>query len=1416
MSRLLALLLYLAPGQAEVLRLDDWSGLRPDPAVTRDGQLGLAWTGLAEQTMTTARGAPADWSSYQTLRFWLHVAEPTDSRLTLIVSSENPASDGGDYYSLTIDTNYRGWRRFQLPLSALAAVRQPLGWQRIDKLFFSANWAHKLDPATVVHLAGFTLDTAPLPGCDRPPGELLGNRSFELDGNHDGQPDGWSASGYNTAARAGQDPQGGRNGGAALRIDGQAGARAGASMNFAGEVVRPDHLYRLSAWVRIEGTSTASEGTSARLTSVGADGAVLKSDYRVCRPGPRDWTRYEWLVALPEATRRFNLVLFHHGQGTAWWDDVSLWLARPVEALSPARDALVADGRPTFRWRASAREGTLTISPDPGFAAETSRSYAVSGESFTPPEALPTGQTYYWQAALTDAGGEGCLVSSNDGQTPRFYAGTWRQRTEAVRAKLAPWRTLLTDLRALGERTGMWDPFTGPVERLRRADALLDGTPAEPAAAIAELDQVVAELELVGPWWRRIFADDEGLLADLDLDRPGLEQVKAAAARRDWPTARRELRGYFRQRRAPSYYARHEQPPTRSPNITTDARAEQYLTHQMPIHSYQTPTYDLGRDFDWHILPTVDIEWPTALHRHFHWERLAEAYGRTGNEAYAKEIALQLLDWAADNPLERWDSQRRRFAWSTLNAAVRLYSSWLNSWLMIRDSASFDADAQFVFLTGLREHGRFLMANRTPVGRGNWAVAEARGLAELGVMLPEFKESAAWRDEAYRRLREELEAQVLADGVHVERSPGYHSMTLSCFLEPVRLALLNRSEVADLERFTATLEKMHELYLYGVKPNHKMAQLGDAGPMSADSLLQRGWDMFRREDMQWVVTGGKQGRPPVHRSYAFPAAGQYVSRSAWNDPAALWSLVDWGGFLGHCHEDMGQLCCHAYGGDLLIDSGRYSYSWPMRAPFYQTIGHNTVLVDQTTQKRRDPLTARWVTTDQFDLFRGTHDNSEPTIHERTVVFRQPNEAGPGYWLVVDRLTGEGRHRLDQRWHATEHLTGRADDGAVLLSTRAGAAPQPSLRLANLAQPGLQTAVVEGAVSYQWYVKIPVDVAQFTLEGELPAVFATVLYPTPPGAEPAAVTVARLPVAGEATAVRVTIADRGRQFDDTWLVRHGAPATLTAGELVTDAGVALVREEGGRRSWLLGDGSRLTWRGQELFAAAAPVDGAGALLGERTVAVATAGRGLRFAAPAALTVNGRPASGTLDQEAEPVPAPPRQPGGPRIEVPQALPPIAASSRAEMLPTDRRPPAEAVLVEAESFTAQGGGSVERTAAKVGAQGESFLHWDLAGHWLEWRAEVPAGRYELWLRACGAEPRAVRKLLVDGRVTAAGEALEVLGTGGYSNERDDWRSFRVTASDGRPLALTLGAGAVTLRIENVDGHSLNLDWLALVPAG
>jgi hypothetical protein len=158
-------------------------------------------------------------------------------------------------------------------------------------------------------------------------------------------------------------------------------------------------------------------------------------------------------------------------------------------------------------------------------------------------------------------------------------------------------------------------------------------------------------------------------------------------------------------------------------------------------------------------------------------------------------------------------------------------------------------------------------------------------------------------------------------------------------------------------------------------------------------------------------------------------------------------------------------------------------------------------------------------------------------------------------------------------------------------------------------------------------------------------------------------------------------------------------------------------------------------------------------------------------------------------------------------------MLASTVLKMLPAAEKPPQLDVKVEAESFTGQGGGSVTIAATKVGTSKKAFLHWDNAGHWLEWSFDIPkAGQRQLLIHACTAEYRALRKLTVNGKTPPGMEAMELTGTGGYSNDRDDWRTFMLVDAAGKPVALGLQKGKTVIRLENVDSNSLNLDWLGL----
>lgn len=138
----------------------------------------------------------------------------------------------------------------------------------------------------------------------------------------------------------------------------------------------------------------------------------------------------------------------------------------------------------------------------------------------------------------------------------------------------------------------------------------------------------------------------------------------------------------------------------------------------------------------------------------------------------------------------------------------------------------------------------------------------------------------------------------------------------------------------------------------------------------------------------------------------------------------------------------------------------------------------------------------------------------------------------------------------------------------------------------------------------------------------------------------------------------------------------------------------------------------------------------------------------------------------------------------------------------------------IAQAEAFSAQNGGQVQIREDKLGSVGTAFSHWDAAGHSLSWEIEVPAERkYWLVLRYC-TPTTAERSMSIDG-----GEPVKTRfgGTGGFgSATQSDWAHACFRDEKGQRLNIPLTAGKHTITLTNTDAHGMNLDYLALVPAG
>jgi hypothetical protein len=562
----------------------------------------------------------------------------------------------------------------------------------------------------------------------------------------------------------------------------------------------------------------------------------------------------------------------------------------------------------------------------------------------------------------------------------------------------------------------------------------------------------------------------DALFQELDLSRPGLQPVATALAKSELAAARHALAEYYRHRSKPLYFIAPGEKADPKPAHPDTSRAERALRHQFESIGYP---HTFGPAIDWQFDKTAEPgskhaannEWTWQLNRHAEWLALSRAYRDTGDEKYAREFVAQMTAWVRDCPMPKDAANGARSAWRTIETGIRAASVWPELWYRFLLSPAMTDDALLAFLGAYVDHARHLMAFHTT---GNWLAMEGNGLFHTGVLFPEFKAAAEWRDTAAKWIYAELDNQVYPDGVQIELSSGYHHVSLSNFLEVYKIARLNNTPLpAD---FLRRLEKMYDFDVFGAMPDRRLPGVQDGNYYDVRRPLREAAPLFpERADFRWYATDGKEGRPPAETSHAFPYAGYYVMRSGW-DSGARWLWFDGGPFgYGHQHEDKLEIVVAAYGKLFLTDPGNFTYErsqW--RSYFIDSPSHNVVLVDGQPQRRRgqkrnayvvkEPLPHVWISEPGFDYAEATFDESfggsvgRNVSHTRAVLFVKPD-----FWVVLDTMNS--KDGKDHTYEAMFHFDGKVKaDGLRLVTADAG---EPNLTVAARPDAGLALSVVEG-------------------------------------------------------------------------------------------------------------------------------------------------------------------------------------------------------------------------------------------------------------------------------------------------------------------------------------------------------------------
>jgi len=554
------------------------------------------------------------------------------------------------------------------------------------------------------------------------------------------------------------------------------------------------------------------------------------------------------------------------------------------------------------------------------------------------------------------------------------------------------------------------------------------------------------------------------LFTRLDLDGTHLKNIKFDG---DSAEVVKRLLHYYQSRSSvkhPIYITDSEKVTDRELKWANDALEHVFVGQ--PAY----PSHFCGKDINWNSRPVPDNEWVWQLNRMYFWNAMAKVYAVTHDERYAKEWFEQLIDWTRKNPRD----EAHGYAWRSIEAGIRGYN-WTALFYRFIQSEHFTPEVLVAFLNSCYEHAEFLMTKYST--GSNWGLMEAEGLAFIAFTFPEFKNSRAWRTEAIRRLKREIDLQVYSDGHQRELAMGYHIGCIRWFYRTYELAQLNGLEHTFPESYSNSIEKMCEVPMKLCLPDGTNAQFGDAWagkPAQYADRFKEWSGRFDREDFLFLATNGAQGTAPQRTAYQLPESGLYSLRSGWDKNAICLVLKCGPDGGGHCQPDNGTFTLYAGGRTLMPDAGSYIYHGDPegRSWFRQTKVHQTLTLNEANTQY-NPKLLLWKPGKELDILVVENKGYEDLTHRRSVFFIDKR-----YFVLVDEATGTGLGDVDLNFQLAP---GDAKLNHRQFSVRSDYKDGWNVFIQTQKQKSLELSEVKSWVSFEYTKKEPRPAVRYRIK-----------------------------------------------------------------------------------------------------------------------------------------------------------------------------------------------------------------------------------------------------------------------------------------------------------------------------------------------
>lgn len=519
----------------------------------------------------------------------------------------------------------------------------------------------------------------------------------------------------------------------------------------------------------------------------------------------------------------------------------------------------------------------------------------------------------------------------------------------------------------------------------------------------------------------------------LNLDYPGLEQVKAQHKAGNDAQAVLALREYYRSRSSvinPYINLVNPSLSANEKNIADQACRSQ--GYRLYIKNYQEGTdpstglalywsfADYAGNLDWAASPggITETQFRIQRHRHQWMEIQAKAYRATGDEKYIDYIIDIYNSWLRTYPfpgVKKLTSATFADQWTDLQASSRVMSQ-VNILQYCVRSDRFTPDFLAEFLVEFANHVESIRANPYYKATSNHRLFEVQAVFTAGVMMPEFVKSSEWLQEGASDAYSQVKAQFNSDGVQGEMDPSYHITVLNSFYEMYILARQNGLLSLFPDDYLSYLRTATGFVRDIMYTDYSMDNFNDTRSSSwSKSVLKRNlgyyYEMFPDEPgLEWLSSERVRGTAPTAMYASYPVSGYYVLRDGWQKASTMLVLKNNDNNDGwwHCQPDNGTFGLYRSGRRFMPDAGSYSYGgnasdneW--RDSFRSTASHNTLTLWLATiadDRMHGRLVREVHLQDGTDGFIVENDSYPGITHRRSVYFVKKK-----YFVILDEASG---------------------------------------------------------------------------------------------------------------------------------------------------------------------------------------------------------------------------------------------------------------------------------------------------------------------------------------------------------------------------------------------------------------------------